>query len=167
MAMVRSFNRLALLVPTEILEEKTPQARSKVIATFIQVRCSSISIPSPSFLSSISKHLSSLWIWVTSPPPNMYIHVDLTSSHQQLHLAGQHSTGLLAAILTESPLIVQLAHMEPFMSVCATGLRPSVWISSWAGDSALPIFSVTSLVAFGDQHSARMWNTNWKCWEES
>ena len=38
MAMVQSFNRLALLVPTEILEEKTPQARSKVITSFIQVR---------------------------------------------------------------------------------------------------------------------------------
>ena len=38
MAMVQSFNRLALLVPTEILEETTPQARSKVITSFIQVR---------------------------------------------------------------------------------------------------------------------------------
>ena len=38
MAMVQSFNRLALLVPTEILEEATPQARSKIITSFIQVR---------------------------------------------------------------------------------------------------------------------------------
>ena len=37
MAMVQSFNRLALLVPTEILEEKTPQARSKVITAYIRV----------------------------------------------------------------------------------------------------------------------------------
>ena len=46
MAMVQSFNRLALLVPTEILEEKTPQARSKVITSFIQVR-EEVPIPSP------------------------------------------------------------------------------------------------------------------------
>lgn len=38
MAMVRSFNRVALLVPTEILAEETPQARGKVISTFIKVR---------------------------------------------------------------------------------------------------------------------------------
>ena len=37
MAMVSSFNQLALLVPSEILEEGTPQARAKVISTFIKV----------------------------------------------------------------------------------------------------------------------------------
>ena len=37
MAMVRAFNQLALLVPSEILEEKTPQARAKVISNYIQV----------------------------------------------------------------------------------------------------------------------------------
>lgn len=37
MKMVHEFNRLALLVPTEILEEKTASARAKVIACFIQV----------------------------------------------------------------------------------------------------------------------------------
>ena len=37
MAMVRAFNQLALLVPTEILEEKTPQGRAKVISNYIQV----------------------------------------------------------------------------------------------------------------------------------
>lgn len=49
MAMVQSFNRLALLVPTEILEERTPQARSKVIVTFIQVRGSKVNL-SPYFI---------------------------------------------------------------------------------------------------------------------
>ena len=38
MAMVKSFNRLALLVPTEILEETTPQGRAKVISKYIKVR---------------------------------------------------------------------------------------------------------------------------------
>lgn len=38
MAMVKSFNRLALLVPTEILEETTPQDRAKVISKYIKVR---------------------------------------------------------------------------------------------------------------------------------
>lgn len=37
MKMVQEFNRLALLVPTEILEEKTASARAKVIACYIQV----------------------------------------------------------------------------------------------------------------------------------
>ena len=37
MKMVQEFNRLALLVPTEILEEKTASTRAKVIACFIQV----------------------------------------------------------------------------------------------------------------------------------
>ena len=37
-AMIRSFNQLALLVPSEILEETTPQARAKVITSYIQVR---------------------------------------------------------------------------------------------------------------------------------
>ena len=37
-AMIRSFNQLALLVPSEILEETTPQARTKVITSYIQVR---------------------------------------------------------------------------------------------------------------------------------
>ena len=37
MAMVGAFNRVALLVPTEILQETTPQARAKVISVFIQV----------------------------------------------------------------------------------------------------------------------------------
>jgi len=37
LTMVQAFNRLALLVPTEILEEKTPTARAKVIAAYIQV----------------------------------------------------------------------------------------------------------------------------------
>lgn len=37
MRMVRSFNQLALLVPTEVLSEATPTARAKVIASFIQV----------------------------------------------------------------------------------------------------------------------------------
>jgi len=35
--MVRSFNQLALMVPTEILAEATPQARAKVIAAYIRV----------------------------------------------------------------------------------------------------------------------------------
>ena len=38
MAMVKSFNRLALLVPTEILEETTPLGRAKVISKYIKVR---------------------------------------------------------------------------------------------------------------------------------
>ena len=38
MAMVKSFNNVALLVPTEILEEATPHARAKVISTYIKVR---------------------------------------------------------------------------------------------------------------------------------
>ncbi len=37
MAMVRSFNQVALLIPSEILEEKTPQSRAKIITTYIQV----------------------------------------------------------------------------------------------------------------------------------
>ena len=37
MAMVSSFNQLALLIPSEILEEQTPQARAKVISNFIKV----------------------------------------------------------------------------------------------------------------------------------
>lgn len=37
MKMVKEFNRLALLVPTEILEEKTPSGRAKVIACYIQI----------------------------------------------------------------------------------------------------------------------------------
>ena len=37
MAMVRSFNRIALLVPTEILAEETAHGRGKVISTFIKV----------------------------------------------------------------------------------------------------------------------------------
>ena len=37
MAMVEAFNRVALLVPTEILQKTTPQARAKVISVFIQV----------------------------------------------------------------------------------------------------------------------------------
>ncbi len=35
--MVRAFNQLALLVPTEILAETTPQARAKVITAYIIV----------------------------------------------------------------------------------------------------------------------------------
>ena len=37
MAMVSSFNQLALLIPSEILEEQTPHARAKVISNFIKV----------------------------------------------------------------------------------------------------------------------------------
>ena len=37
MQMVQEFNRLALLVPTEVLDEKTASARAKVIACYIQV----------------------------------------------------------------------------------------------------------------------------------
>lgn len=37
LAMVGAFNRVALLVPTEILQKTTPQARAKVISVFIQV----------------------------------------------------------------------------------------------------------------------------------
>ena len=37
MAMVKSFNNVALLVPTEILEEETPQARAKVVIAYIKV----------------------------------------------------------------------------------------------------------------------------------
>ena len=37
MKMVQEFNRLALLVPTEVLEEKTASARAKVITCYIQV----------------------------------------------------------------------------------------------------------------------------------
>ncbi|KAL5503012.1 hypothetical protein EMCRGX_G009887 [Ephydatia muelleri] len=36
-AMVRHFNSLAMLIPTEILAETTPQMRAKVISTFIKV----------------------------------------------------------------------------------------------------------------------------------
>lgn len=42
MVMVRSFNRVALLVPTEILEEETPQARAKVISAYIKVMGNSL-----------------------------------------------------------------------------------------------------------------------------
>ena len=42
MLMVQSFNRLALLVTTEILAEKTPQARAKVIGNFIKVKTRAI-----------------------------------------------------------------------------------------------------------------------------
>ncbi len=38
MAMIKAFNQLALMVPTEILAEKTPKARAKVIEAFIKVR---------------------------------------------------------------------------------------------------------------------------------
>jgi RecG-like helicase len=38
LAMVQSFNQLALLVPTEVLGERTPQQRAKVISAYIQVR---------------------------------------------------------------------------------------------------------------------------------
>ena len=41
-AMIQSFNQLALLVPSEILEETTPQARAKVITSYIQVSYRSI-----------------------------------------------------------------------------------------------------------------------------
>ena len=37
MAMVSSFNQLALLIPSEILQEQTPHARAKVISNFIKV----------------------------------------------------------------------------------------------------------------------------------
>ena len=37
MAMVSSFNQLAILIPSEILEEQTPHARAKVISNFIKV----------------------------------------------------------------------------------------------------------------------------------
>ncbi len=37
MAMIKAFNQLALMVPTEILAEKTPKARAKVIEAFIKV----------------------------------------------------------------------------------------------------------------------------------
>jgi hypothetical protein len=37
MAMVSSFNQLALLIPSEILEEQTPHLRAKVISNFIKV----------------------------------------------------------------------------------------------------------------------------------
>ena len=37
LAMVQSFNQLALLVPTEILNEDTHQQRAKVISAYIQV----------------------------------------------------------------------------------------------------------------------------------
>ena len=37
LAMVQSFNQLALLVPTEILSEDTHQQRAKVISAYIQV----------------------------------------------------------------------------------------------------------------------------------
>ena len=37
-AMIQSFNQLALLVPSEILGETTAQARAKVITSYIQVR---------------------------------------------------------------------------------------------------------------------------------
>lgn len=44
MKMVKEFNRLALLVPTEILEEKSASARAKVIACYIQVKSLNIAI---------------------------------------------------------------------------------------------------------------------------
>ena len=37
MAMVSSFNQLALVIPSEILEEQTPHARAKVISNYIKV----------------------------------------------------------------------------------------------------------------------------------
>ena len=37
LAMIKAFNRLALKVTTEILAEKTPRARAKVIQAFIKV----------------------------------------------------------------------------------------------------------------------------------
>jgi son of sevenless-like protein len=37
LAMVQSFNQLALLVPTEILSEETHQQRAKVISAYIQI----------------------------------------------------------------------------------------------------------------------------------
>ncbi|XP_065910827.1 uncharacterized protein [Dysidea avara] len=44
LTMVQAFNRLALLVPTEILEERTPTARAKVMAAYIQIadKCRSV-----------------------------------------------------------------------------------------------------------------------------
>ncbi len=35
--MIKAFNQLALLVPTEILAENAPKARAKVIESFIKV----------------------------------------------------------------------------------------------------------------------------------
>jgi len=35
--MVKAFNKVALLVPTEILDETTPQARAKVLSMYIKV----------------------------------------------------------------------------------------------------------------------------------
>ncbi len=37
LAMIKAFNQLALLVPTEILAENAPKARAKVIESFIKV----------------------------------------------------------------------------------------------------------------------------------
>ena len=37
LAMIKAFNQLALLVPTEILAEDTPKSRAKVIEAFIKV----------------------------------------------------------------------------------------------------------------------------------
>ena len=42
MKMIKEFNQIAMVVPTEILEEKSPSARAKVIARYIQVKSSSI-----------------------------------------------------------------------------------------------------------------------------
>ena len=42
LAMVQSFNQLALLVPTEILSEETHQQRAKVISAYIQVHITCI-----------------------------------------------------------------------------------------------------------------------------
>ncbi len=38
MATVAMFNQLALLIPTEVLCESTPHARSKVVNAYIEVR---------------------------------------------------------------------------------------------------------------------------------
>ncbi len=45
MAMIKAFNQLALMVPMEILAEKTPKARAKVIEAFIKVRKWDIIVP--------------------------------------------------------------------------------------------------------------------------
>ena len=54
MKMVKDFNRLALLVPTEILEEKTASARAKVITCYIQVKSSSIA---NTYIFNIKEHI--------------------------------------------------------------------------------------------------------------
>ena len=83
MAMVQSFNRLALLVPTEILEEATPQARSKVITSFIQVRKFRFHSQFTVFHSNVRLNL--VLILIPEEESNLIGHFDLKFTKCQCH----------------------------------------------------------------------------------